>query len=129
MYDILKGLSCWNIFEESDCVILINPELKKSTETLYLTFKRFKIRYKKDPTSLDYFNHPFEIGKNIRLAIDIDKEKPLSILSLSSDLESVDEKILEKVSSRPRVSNMSSNVKDNSVLKSIDLTYLTNNIA
>jgi hypothetical protein len=117
-------LSCWGIFEESDCVILINPELKKSTDTLYLTFKRFKIRYKKDPTSLDYFNHPFEIGKNIRLAIDIDKEKSVSILSLSSDLESVDEKVLEKVSSRPRVSSMSSNVRDNSVLKSIDLSCM-----
>lgn len=116
--------SCWSIMEESDVVIFVNPELKKSTDTLYLTFKRFKIRYKKDPTSLDYFNHPFEVGKNIRLVIDIDKEKPASILSLSSDLESVDEKVLEKASSRPRVATMSSNVKNNSVLKSIDITSM-----
>ena len=115
---------CWDIVEESDVVIFINPEIQKSSNRLFLTFKRFKIRGKKDPLSLDYFNHPFEIENNIRLAIDVDKEKPLSVLSLSCDLESVDEKILEKVSSRPRISSMSANVKDNSVLKSIDLSSI-----
>ncbi len=117
---------CWDLIEESDMVILINLEMRKSTNTLFLSFKRLKIRGKKDPHSLDYFNHPFENEKNIRLAIDVDKEKPVSVLSLSSDLESVDERILEKANSRPRVNNMSSNVKDNSILKSIDLTGMTN---
>ena len=96
----------WSIIEESDWVCLINPEVQKSTGELFLTFKRLKIRGKKDPFAIDYFNHPFTNEKAIRLAPDIDLEKPLSVMSLASDLRTADEKELEKkASSRPKVVN------------------------
>ena len=96
----------WSIIEESDWVCLINPEVQKSTGELFLTFKRLKIRGKKDPFAIDYFNHPFTNEKAIRLAPDIDLEKPLSVMSLASDLRTADEKELEKkTNSRPKVVN------------------------
>ena len=116
--------NCWNIIEESDWVGLINPELQKSTGRLFLTFKRLKIRGKKDPFAVDYFNHPFVNEKNIRLDTDVDKEKPLSIMSLSNDLQSISDKELENISkSRPKVSLSSSeNTNGKSVLNAIDLS-------
>ena len=115
---------CWDLVEETDVMILINPEVRRSTNSLYLSIKRLKFRGKKDPLSLDYFNHPFAENSTIRLEVDVDRDKPLSILSLSSDLETADEKVLEKMSSRPRVSVISNNSKNNSILKAIDLPGL-----
>lgn len=83
--------NAWDIIEDSDWVCLINLELQKSTGRLFLTFKRLKIRGKKIPLASDYFNHPFTNMKNIRLEPDVNKPQPISIASLSNDLESIDE--------------------------------------
>lgn len=115
---------CWDLIEESDWVGLINLELQRSTNKLFLTFKRLKIRGKKDPISVDYFNHPFVNEKNIRLAVDVDKDKPVSVISLASDLESIAEKELKDGSmARPKVTSISASA-NNSVLKSIEMTGL-----
>ena len=82
--------NAWDIIEDSDWVALINLELRKSTQQLFLTFKRLKIRGKK-VSPIEYFNHPFVNSKNIRLAPDIDLDKSLSVISLSTDLESFDD--------------------------------------
>lgn len=83
--------NAWDIIEDSDWVCLINLELQKSSQRLFLTFKRLKIRGKKIPMASDYFNHPFVNAKNIRLEPDVDKESTISIMSLANDLESIDE--------------------------------------
>ena len=87
--------NAWDIIEDSDWVCLINLELQKSTNQLYLTFKRLKIRGKSKVDVngvIDYFNHPFVNAKNIRLETDVDKEKSASIISLATDLESISER-------------------------------------
>lgn len=112
---------CWDLIEESDWVGLINLELQKSTNSLFLTFKRLKIRGKKDPISVDYFNHPFVNEKNIRLAVDVHLDRPLSVISLASDLESIVEKEAKDGSTtRPKIASSNSN----SILKSIEMTGL-----
>ena len=83
--------NAWDIIEDSDWVCLINLELQKSTQRLFLTFKRLKIRGKKIATANDYFNHPFTNAKNIRLEPDVDKDGTISVISLANDLESIDE--------------------------------------
>ena len=88
--------NAWDIIEDSDWVCLINLEMQKSTQRLFLTFKRLKIRGKKMPMATDYFNHPFTNAKNIRLESDVDKEGCLSIMSLANDLESIEEEKDEK---------------------------------
>ena len=84
--------NCWDLIEDSDWVAVINLEYSKSRKQLYLTWKRLKIRGKKDPLAADYFNHPFVNMKNIRLETDVDKDEVLSIVSIASDLESIQEK-------------------------------------
>lgn len=84
--------NCWDLIEDADWVAVINLEYSKSRKQLYLTWKRLKIRGKKDPTAADYFNHPFVNMKNIRLETDVDKDEVLSIVSIASDLESIQEK-------------------------------------
>ncbi len=87
--------NAWDIIEDSDWVCLINLEMQRSTNQLYLTFKRLKIRGKSSlpaMAAVDYFNHPFENAKNIRLQTDVDKDSTVSIISLASDLQSIDEK-------------------------------------
>lgn len=83
--------NAWDIIEDSDWVCLINLEMQKSTQRLFLTFKRLKIRGKKIGVANDYFNHPFTNAKNIRLEPDVDKDSCISIISLANDLESIDE--------------------------------------
>ena len=107
--------NAWDIIEDSDWVALINPELQKSTQRQFLTFKRLKIRGKKIPFAIDYFNHPFVNVKNIRLETDVDKPEPISIISLANDLESIDEntnekKALENLQSRNRERKSSSSI-------------------
>ncbi len=83
--------NCWDIVEDSDWMAVINLENRKSDGQLYLTIKRLKIRGKKDPNAIDYFNHPFTNDKCIRLQTDVDKDQIVSIRSLASDLESADQ--------------------------------------
>lgn len=88
--------NAWDIIEDSDWVCLINLELQKSTQRLFLTFKRLKIREKKWANTIDYFNHPFVDAKNIRLEPDVDKDGPISVVSLANDLESIYEEEEDK---------------------------------
>lgn len=116
------GIS-WSILEESDWACLINPEMQKSSGKLFLTFKRLKIRGKKDPFAFSYFNHPFVNSKNIRLMPDTDLEKPVSIMSLANDLETADEKELDKRANK-RPDLYSSNKNDGSILDSIGISSM-----
>ena len=85
--------NAWDIVEDSDWLCLINLEMQKSTNQLFLTFKRLKMRGKKNKdNTVDYFNHPFTNEKHIRLETDVDKPNPVSIISLATDLESIEEK-------------------------------------
>lgn len=87
--------NAWDIIEDSDWVCLINLEMQRSTNQLFLTFKRLKIRGKSSlpaMAAVDYFNHPFANAKNIRLETDVDKEHTVSVISLATDLESIEEK-------------------------------------
>ena len=79
--------SCWPIMEDSDWVSIINRELRKSDQKLYLTFKRVKFRGKTDARVADYFNMPFVDERFIRLETDVDKPVSLAIRSLASDLD------------------------------------------
>lgn len=87
--------NCWDIVEDSDWIAVINLEMRKSDQQLFLTIKRVKIRGKKDPMGVDYFNHPFTNEKCIRLATDVDLDYTLSVRSLASDLESVNQEQVE----------------------------------
>ena len=81
----------WSVIEESDWVAIINLEKHAKTEKLYLTIKRTKNRSgKSDVSMMDYFNHPFTNERSLRLMTDVDKDESVSIMSLSSDLNSVD---------------------------------------
>jgi len=83
--------SCWDLIQESDWVCGINLEMQKSTGKWFLSFKRLKIRGKKDPLAVDYFNHPFVNNNGIRLEPDVNKPDPISVISLASDLVSIDD--------------------------------------
>lgn len=79
----------WEIQENSDFTCIINKEVKQDTGDLYMTFKLLKRRYRSSETDeklrrLDYFNHPFEEGDDIRLIDDIYLPESLSIDSLST---------------------------------------------
>lgn len=81
----------WSVIEESDWVAIINLEKHVKTDKLYLTIKRTKNRSgKSDVTTMDYFNHPFTNDRSLKLMTDVDKDASVSILSLASDLNSVD---------------------------------------
>ena len=87
----------WAVVEECDVVIMINLERHLKDNKLYLTFKVTKNRCKRaDATASDYFNHPFTNEAEIKLMTDLDKEGSVSIMSLASDLESVNLDDLEK---------------------------------
>lgn len=82
---------CWDLIQESDFVCFVNLEMQRSTGKWFLSFKRTKIRGKKDPMAVDYFNHPFVNNNGIRLEPDVDKPESLSVISLVSDLVSIDD--------------------------------------
>jgi hypothetical protein len=87
----------WEIIENSDVVIIINPETKIDTGELFLTFKLLKRRYRSSEENeklrrLEYFNHPFEAGNEIRLIDDVELPKSLSLESLASEFEATDDK-------------------------------------
>ena len=116
---------CWDLIQESDWVCFINLEMQKSTGKWFLSFKRMKIRGKKDPLSVDYFNHPFVNNNGIRLEPDVNKPEPVSVVSLASDLVSIEDPKPENTARvRPQIKSISENSKNNSVLKEIDLNGL-----
>lgn len=124
--------NAWDIIEDSDWVCLINLEMQKSTGKLFLTFKRLKMRGKPELNAVDYFNHPFVNEKNIRLATDVDKDSSVSIISLATDLESIEEKAydteafkaLPDDNNRPTLQDMRNNSRGR-VLKSLGVDVLT----
>lgn len=93
--DAIAG--AWEIQENSDVTIIINPEVKMDTGELFMTFKMLKRRYRSSEDNdhlrrLDYFNHPFEVGSEIRLIDDIDYPKSISLESLATKFEPVEDK-------------------------------------
>lgn len=82
--------TAWGLVQEADWVGSINLERRRSTNSVHMSFKLYKIRGKRDNLQIDYFNHPF-IGDGLRLMPDVDKEKTVSMILSASDLESVDE--------------------------------------
>jgi len=77
----------WNTIENSDFACIINRELKQSTQRMYLTFKRIKLRGK--PLSeLTYFNQPFAETNTMRIETDLGGQK-LSEETLATDLAEV----------------------------------------
>jgi len=120
---------CWDLIQESDWVCFVNLEMQKSTGRWFLSFKRLKIRGKKDPMAVDYFNHPFINNNGIRLEPDVDQEKPVSIMSIASDLVSIDDtKLDDDMPVRPRINSgddKSKRIGNKSVLQAIDLDGLT----
>lgn len=83
--------------ENSDVVCIINPEVKSDTGELFLTFKLLKRRYRSAEEDeklrrLEYFNHPFESGNEIRLIDDIDFAESISSTSIASRFEPAESK-------------------------------------
>ena len=75
----------WNLLENVDWAAIINMERERRSGVLYLTIKRIKMRYK-DLSRYTYINHPVVKDSTIQLIDDIKLDKPLSIMSLSSDM-------------------------------------------
>ena len=87
----------WEIQENSDFTCVINPETKQDTGERFMSFKMLKRRYRSSETDerlkrLDYFNHPFEEGSDLRLIDDVDLPKALSLESLSTQFVAEDDK-------------------------------------
>ena len=84
----------WSVIEEADWVCIVSLERQLSTGKLYLSFKRTKQRAgakSAEAFASDYFNHPFSQYSEMRLETDLDKEGTVSIISIASDIESVDQ--------------------------------------
>lgn len=117
--------TCWDLIQESDWVCFINLEMQKSTGKWFLSFKRLKIRGKKDPLAVDYFNHPFVNNNGIRLEPDVNKPEPISIISLASDLVSIDDtKSDNSARNRPKVSSVNQKQHSKPLIKEISLDGL-----
>lgn len=100
----------WDIFKDADWICLVNLELQKSTQKLFLTFKCLKHKDKLGIGAIEYFNHPFANQKNIRLASDVNLSTPLSIISLANDLESVRDE--EEESNAPKLINLQQRARE-----------------
>lgn len=85
----------WEIVENSDVVIIINKEKKADTGEVFMTFKLLKRRYRSAETDprmrqLEYFNHPYVKGSDIKLVQDIELDESVSLTSLASQFVAVD---------------------------------------
>ena len=114
--------SCWPIMEDSDWVAIINRELRKSDQKLYLTFKRVKFRGKTQPGVSDYFNMPFVDERFMRLETDVDKPSSLAIRSLASDLESMVAYDEIKTQERPKIGQQNRPKTSDEVLQAVGYT-------
>lgn len=81
----------WELVENSDWLCILNQEIKLTTMQLFMTFKLLKRRYFSPEEDeglrrLNYFNHPYEIGNDIRLIDDVELDKPISLALLGNDL-------------------------------------------
>ena len=127
--------NAWDIIEDSDWVCLINPEIQISTGQKFLTFKRLKIRGKSEVTEsggnpIDYFNHPFDIEHGIKLQTDVDKDHTVRLISLATDLESIEEKeneFKELPKKRPSLDDIKNSSKGK-VLSSLGVQLMNNDV-
>ena len=127
--------NAWDIIEDSDWVCLINPEIQISTGQKFLTFKRLKIRGKSEVTEsggnpIDYFNHPFDIEHGIKLQTDVDKDHTVSLISIATDLESIEEKeneFKELPKKRPSLDDIKNSSKGK-VLSSLGVQLMNNDV-
>lgn len=119
---------CWDLIQESDFVCFVNLEMQKSTGKWFVSFKRTKIRGKKDPMAVDYFNHPFVNNNGIRLEPDVNQPEPVSVISLASDLVSIDDTQTEgngtSARVRPQINQIAGAGKKSNVLQDIDMAGL-----
>jgi ribosomal silencing factor RsfS len=79
----------WEIIENSDVVIIVNPDVKRDTGELYMSFNMIKRRYRSTDSDdkmrrLVYFNQPFEPGSEIKLVDDFYLQSPVSVESLGT---------------------------------------------
>ena len=87
----------WEIIENADFVCILNQEIKRDTDQLYMTFKMMKRRYRSTENSekkrrMDYFNQPYVAGNDIRLMDDVELDRSLALISLASDMASYEDK-------------------------------------
>lgn len=116
---------CWDLIQESDWVCFVNLEMQKSTGKWFVSFKRTKIRGKKDAMAVDYFNHPFVNNNGIRLEPDVNQPEPVSIISLASDLVSIDDRETEtNARVRPQVKQIAGAGAKANMIQDIDMNGL-----
>lgn len=118
---------CWDLIQESDWVCFVNLEMQKSTGKWFLSFKRTKIRGKRDMLAADYFNHPFVNNNGIRLEPDVLKPESVSVISLASDLVSIDDSNMETTGSarkRPKVEDIKRKALKSTTTKDVDIEEL-----
>lgn len=116
----------WGLAQECDVIILINLEMQKSSGKNFLTMHLLKNRGKSDNATAKYFNHPF-VANTMRLVPDVELDKPVSIISLASDLVGIDESKENNYGSpqqRPTVTTVASANRNGNILESIDITGL-----
>lgn len=123
--------SAWEIIENSDWVCVINKEVKMDTEDLYLTFKMLKRRYRSSEDSeklrrLDYFNHPYEKGNEIRLIDDVDLDKPLSLMSLASQFAAAGDSSRGKKNAVQRSEISTAKSTDSDLFGSVEFSNVVN---
>ena len=116
--------------ENSDVVCIINPEVKSDTGELFLTFKLLKRRYRSAEEDeklrrLEYFNHPFEAGNEIKLIDDIDSAESISATSIASRFEPAEPK-RGKTNVVDREDKTKKNKKNNDEFEPFDFSKATN---
>lgn len=119
--------------ENSDWTCIINPETKMDTGDLYMTFKLLKRRYRSTETDdhlrrLDYFNHPFEPSSEIRLVDDLNLAKAVSLESLATQFEPVEDKKGKQnaIERESKKKNKSKNVLDDFAFEPFDFENTSN---
>lgn len=85
-----------NCIENSDWVCVLNQEVKTETLELFMTFKLLKRRYRSSDENdkmrkLEYFNHPYEPGNEIRLIDDVELDRPLMMLGMSNQMSALED--------------------------------------
>lgn len=85
--------SAIEVLQNADMQLFLYLERRKSDGRLFLSFNRSKERYR-PATKLSYFNQPFDETNEIKLLDDIFMDKPLGVVSLSSDMDEVDQDLL-----------------------------------
>ena len=81
--------SSWEVVENADWACTVNIERDKSSGQNYLSFNRFKIRYR--PISeKTFFSHPFDMENEMKLLDDVHLEASLSKQTLSTDFERIE---------------------------------------